>query len=264
MHLLRFTALALASAALFSAPLHAQQNNASDRLLMAHAMYYTPTTSGLRSFRCDVHFDWKGLLAQYGKQPIPDDSPVIVYLQQTRMSTYDELKGPGSLQFTNAATMPEAQAAAIQQMQHGMQQIFSGYYTSWNAYLNGTMVPLPDASTAIHPTADGGVELQGVGLHAMDTTETFDKNMLLTSVHVVQPDSDIVARPSFTDTPDGRLISTVVSEIRQPKSAPAVEVTFTTTYAQVGKYRLPSAIDYSVKNVAGFHFDLDHCEINPQ
>lgn len=266
MHLLRSTALALTSAALLGAPLLAQQNNASDRLLMARAMYYTPTTSGLHSFRCDVHYDWKAMLASHSKQPVSDDSPVLVYLLQTHMTTYDELKGPGSITFTNTAAIPDPDTIgpAIEQLQHGMERMFSGYYTSWNAYVNGTMVPLPDASTAIHPTADGGIELSSVGLDSVDLAETLDKNMLLTSVHVVQPDSDIVAHPVFTDTPDGRLVSTVVSEVHQPKTAPAVEVTFTTTYAQVGKYRLPSAIDYAVKNVASFHFDLDHCEINPK
>ena len=43
--------------------------------MSARALYYTPTTQGLKSFRCTVDFDWKDFLTRYSGADVKDDNP---------------------------------------------------------------------------------------------------------------------------------------------------------------------------------------------
>jgi hypothetical protein len=254
--------LLLAVAAFLGNTLLAQQNNAAERMALARALYYTPTTAGLHSFQCAVHTDWKDLLQRVGQQDVAADNPFLTYLNATRLSAYDDLHGSGSLTWTNDATMPDGKDEAIGRMRSGMMQMFQGFFQSWNAYMDGSMVPLVDKTVMVSNAGDG------VDLHAaskdVDMTEHYDRNMLLTTVHVVMPQVDITAYPTYADSPDGRLVTSVRSLLHQPPTAPALEVTFDLTYARVGSYMLPSTLRYGVKNVAQFYFTLSGCVINPK
>lgn len=238
----------------------AQQNNAADRLLSARALYYTPTTAGLTSFQCSVGFDWKEFLTSASGKEILDDNPMLVYLNATKLSVFDQLRRSGSLQWTNEAKIPDGLDASIAQMRTGMITMFGGFFQSWNAYMNGSMVPAPDSKMIVAP--DG----PGVQLHSKadgyDVTEKFDKNMLLTVAHVITSDADIEAYPTYIDTPDGRIISIIHSLYHQPATAPAMEINVATLYTKVDGFQLPSDLKYEVKNVAAFHFTLTGCEVN--
>jgi len=65
----------LAVSCLFCAPLLAQDRSARDRLFSAHAQYYTPTVSGLKSFHCDAAIDWKAMLTHSGVADVPTTIP---------------------------------------------------------------------------------------------------------------------------------------------------------------------------------------------
>jgi hypothetical protein len=254
--------LLLAVAALLGNTLLAQQNNAADRMALARGLYYTPTTAGLHSFQCAVHTDWKDLLQRVGQQDVAADNPFLAYLNATRLSAYDQLNGAGSLTWTNDAPVPESKDEAVSRMRSGMIQMFQGFFQSWNAYMDGSMVPLVDKTVMVRNDGDG-VELHVTSKDA-DLTEHFDRNMLLTTVHVATTQMEVTAYPAYTDSPDGRLITSVRSLLHQPPAAPALEVTFDLTYAKVGSYMLPATLHYGVKNVAQFHFTLSGCVINPR
>ncbi len=49
----------------------AQDKAARDRLFAAHAQYYTPTTSGLKSFHCEASIDWKAMLTGFSGKRDP-------------------------------------------------------------------------------------------------------------------------------------------------------------------------------------------------
>jgi len=237
----------------------AQQNKAADRLIQARPLYYTPTTAGLKSFHCAVAFDWKSFLNAFSKTPIADDNPVLIYLYSTKLSVLDNLDGKGELVWTDTTVPPEAFADGSTKMQGGMKQMFDAYFQSWNGYMNGTMVPVPDKTVAVTPDGDG---IQVNGLVPNETlVEKFDKNMLLTETHVVDANTDEIDHPTFAQTPDGLVLSGIHTIARQPPSAPPSEIEIATTYARVGKFQLPATINFSVKNVGTFLFSLSGCEV---
>ena len=238
---------------------HAATSPGTAKLASARALYYTPTTQGLQSFHCTVDFDWKDMLARYSGGAVPDDNPFLQYLRSVRLAVSDDLRGTGQLEWTTSATAPAGQEDSAAKMKEGMQQMMNGFFSSWNAYMNGNMVPAADATTTVTETPDG------LRLHATapdaDVTELFDKNMLLTEAHVVQPTSDVFAYPTYTNTPDGRVVSAIRTVYRQPPTAPPAELTLNISYAPVQSFRLPETLNYELKNIGTFAFKFSSCSV---
>ncbi len=252
----------LCSAVLLSAmpgALRAQTTSPSTKLISARALYYTPTTQGLKSFRCTVDFDWKDFLTRYSGSDVKDDSPYLQYLRTIHLTISDDLNGDGKLEWTTSSATPEGKEDAVAKIKEGMQQMMLGFFSSWNAYMNGNMVPVPDSTTTVTDNADG------VRLHAAsggtEVTELFDKNLLLTEAHVVQPTSDVLAYPTYTDTPDGRVISAIHTVFRQPPTAPPAELNIRVSYTPVQSFRIPDTLSYELKNVGSFEFKFSACTV---
>ena len=252
----------LSLAATFAvAPLfaRAQTAPANTRLSSARALYYTPTVQGLKSFRCTVNFDWKDFLTRFSGADVNDDNLLLQHLRTVHLSVSDNLNGDGHLDWATTGTPPAGKEDSIAKMKNGMEQMMVGFFSSWNAYMNGNMVPLPDATTTVTENGDG------IKMHATaegtEVTELFDKNMLLTEAHVVQPTSDVFAYPTYDDTPDGRVISAIRTVYRQPPTAPPAELNIRVSYAPVQGFRLPETLSYELKNVGAFVFKFSACYV---
>jgi hypothetical protein len=147
----------------------------------------------------------------------------------------------------------------MEHIQDGLQTTISGFFQSWNAYMNGTMVPLPDSTVTVTSSGDG-VHLSGM---SKDTTfnEDYDKNMLLTKVLITTPNLTVLAKPTYTSTEDGLLVSSVTSQIHQPPTAPETEATFRIEYAKVDSYQIPSHIVIDIKNTGIIELRLNSCTV---
>jgi len=228
--------------------LMAQEKSPRDRLLNAHGQYYTPTASGLKSFRCDGVIDWKAMLTRLSGTDIADDNPAVQFLRTVHLSVVDELKGKGSLEWTSSAPLPAGKEEGINQIRNGLQTSVGGFFQSWNAYMNGSMVPLPDSTLTITP-AGTGFHLSGSS-QGMKIDEDFDQNMVLSQVLVMSPNIKVLARPTYTSTANGLIVSAVTSKMNQPPSAPEVEATFRIDYAKVDAFQIPSRVVFDVKTPA--------------
>jgi hypothetical protein len=245
---------------LCSTSILAQDKAASDRLIAARAQYYTPTANGLKSFRCEATIDWKVLLARFSGAEIPEDNPMLKYLQTVHLSVVDQLKGKGSIEWSDTGVPPEGKEEVVKQMRDGLQTMMGGFFQSWNAYMNGSMVPFPDKSVEVTTTGDG-IHLHGTSNNPT-FDEDFDKNMLLTHVVVVTPEMKVVALPTYVRTDDGLVVSAVASQVNQPPSAPPIEVTFRVEYAAVDSFQIPSHIVYDLKNVGVIEVGFNTCQVS--
>lgn len=239
--------------------MHSQETEARQRLFAAHALYYTPTTNGLKSFHCDAAIDWKAMLTRLTGKDIADDNPGLQFLRTVHLSVDDELKGDGSLGWTDTVPPPAGREAAMDQTRHGLQTALAGFFQTWNAYLNGSMVPLPDKTVQVTETGPG-YHLSGLGKD-MKLDEDFDKNMVLNQVLVVTPAVRVLAVPIYASTPDGLVVSTVTSRINQPPTAPETEATFRIDYAKVDAFQIPSHIVLDIRNTGLIEFGLSNCKV---
>jgi hypothetical protein len=233
---------------------------ASDRLFTARAQYYTPTANGLKSFHCEATIDWKAFLTRARGIDIPEDNPVVKYLETIHLSVVDQLKGKGSLEWSETTVPPEGQAENVKLMRDGLQTMMVGFFQSWNAYMNGTMVPIPDKSIEITTTGDG-IHLHGTSSNAT-FDEDFDKNMLLTHAVVNTPEMKVVALPTYVKTDDGLVVSAIASQVNQPPSAPTADATIRVEYAVVDSFQIPSHIVTDVKTVGVIEVSLNTCQVS--
>jgi hypothetical protein len=257
----KFCLLLLAVVCLrFGSPLLAQNNSARERMIAAHGAYYTPTASGLKSFRCDATIDWKAMLQRLTGTEIPDENPGLKYLQTVHLSVADELRGRGALEWTTASVPPAGKEETVKQLQAGLQTAVSAFFQSWNAYLNGSMVPLPDSSMTLTQSGDG-VHLSEVS-RDNQIDEDFDKNMLLSQVLVVSPDFKVLTVPTYANTANGLLLTSLQSQVNRP-SAPQTETSFHIDYAKVDSFQIPSRVVLNTKNSGLIEFELNNCQANP-
>lgn len=247
--------LCLVCASLFS-----QERDPRARLTAAHALYYTPTASGLKSFHCEAAIDWKSMLTRLSGVDIPDDNPALKYLQTVQLSVDDELRGNGSLGWTSDSEAPQNKANAIKQIREGLQTSVSGFFQSWNVYMNGSMVPLPDSSVTLTNSGDG-VHLSGKSAGST-FDEDFDKNMLLTQVNVLNANMKVLATPTYASTPDGLLVSTVTSQVSQPPTAPPAQAIFRIDYEKVEAFQIPSRVVFDIKNTGVIEIAFNSCRIS--
>jgi hypothetical protein len=237
--------------------IYAQDKSARDRLLTARALYYTPTASGLQSFHCDATLDWKAMLSRFGGTEISDENPLLKYLMTVKLSVTDQLRGKGALEWTETSSPPEEIAKKASQTRGGLQTTVEGFFQSWNPFMNGTAVPMGDSSIT-YEAKESGFHLSGSSQN-IQMDEDFDTNMVLTRILVVTPGMKALAIPTYTDTPDGLVVSALTSQVHQSPSAPQMEVTFRMEYATVDSFRLLSNIVLDIKNVGSIEIGLSAC-----
>jgi len=252
--------LVIALGCLCFASAQAQDKAAKDRLYAAHAQYYTPTTRGLQSFHCAATVDWQAMLSRTNGIDIPESNPFLKYLNSVQLSVADELKGKGSMDWTSTTAPPEGKEEALAKIRDGMQSMLFGFFQTWNAYVNGGMVPLPDDTITV-ATAGTGVHLSG-GSSGITIDEDFDVNMLLTQAIVVTPDLRVVATPTYATSPEGLLISAVASQVSQPPNAPQSEADFRVEYAKVDAFQIPSHVVFDIKNVGVIDVRFSACQVS--
>jgi hypothetical protein len=239
--------------------LSAQDKSVRDRYAQAHGQYYTPTTSGLKSFRCEATIDWKSMFARFSGNELTDDNPGLKYLRTVHLAVADELKGKGTLEWNSAGDPPASEVEPVEKMREGLQTAVAGFFQAWNVYLNGSMAPLPDNSVMISEM-DEGIHMSASGKD-LKVDEDFDKNMVLTQVQVVTPSLKVLALPTFSETPDGLILSTVISKIYQPPTAPESEATFHVEYAKVESFLIPSLVVLDIRNVGRIDLSLNACQV---
>jgi hypothetical protein len=237
-----------------------QAPSAADQLLAARATYYTLTAKGVKSFHCDVDVDWQNMLTRFSGKTIPDDSIWLHYLTSSHLSLDDDLNGKGTFTWANVGVPPEGGEAAAQKLRTGTTSIIAGFLQIWNPFMNGGLLPAPQPSIAIAAN-DDGLQLHSTSANAV-IDEQFDKNILLQQVHAVTPQADVTAFPTFTNTAEGKLVSTVRTVHRQPPTAPPAELTMSVTYTPVSGFQIPSHLHIDQQNGSVFDFYFKNCTVS--
>ncbi len=231
--------------ALCASPLVAQSAgpNPAESFLKARALYYTPVDNGLRSFHCDVRFDWKAFIQKATNEPVADDNARLQYLRSVQLTVEDDLHGAGALHWTAATPPPEDNEDAIAKVREGLQQIWAGFAQTWNGYVNGELVSLDAKATVEHTAAGYHVAVRD---GAKLAEEQYNNDMLLQTVHVSTPAQETTMTPTFTTSQQRLLVTGMRSMVRQPPSAPPSEVVMQVQYAPVGTFQIPSELTVNV------------------
>ncbi len=256
----------LAIAALLLAPLLPSKTpaqapaTAATALSKARALYYTPVDAGLQGFTCEVNFNWREFMQKAANAPIPDGDPRLAYLQSIKLSIEDDLHTGGRLNWTAPGPEPDGTEDSVDKVRGGLQQLWSGFFQTWNGFVTGDIVTLDTKSTVEQTAAGFHVR---TGTSANFAEEQFDPKLLLQSVHVTTPDYDSTIAPTFLPGTRGLLVTSMRSQYRKPPASDPTEVVMQVTYAPVNSFELPAEVKVAV-GPAAFDFHLINCTVRTQ
>ena len=226
----------------------------------ARALYYTPVDAGLQGFHCEVNFNWRDFMEKAAKEPVQEGDARLAYLQSIKLSVDDDLRGQGRMNWEGSTPEPEGSADSVAKVRGGLQQLWSGFFQSWNGFVTGDIVTL-DAKATVETTASGFHVAVRDGANLAE--EQYDPKLVLQTVHVSTPSLESTISPAFSSGPHGLLVNSIRSTYRQPPSSDPTEVLMQVNYAPVGTFQLPSEVAISV-GPASFNFRLVNCTVRTQ
>jgi hypothetical protein len=254
--------------AFFAMSARAQTDNQTNAMVLgwrmsaARSMYYMPGTDGLNSFRCNVIIDWDALFSRIAGRAVPESLPLLRYVNGVRMTTTDDLKGDGSLEWTDTVPPPANQATEAGRIRAALIQAFHGFYQLWNQFMNGVLVRAQDSMTTLSALSGGGLLMHGkTSTEAFD--ETYDRTMLLMSSRVVTKDIDSTLYPTFEESHEGWRVTDIHVISHQLPNSPAEDYSVRIAYSPVGDFQLPSTLRLSAVGIGYFDITLSNCTINP-
>lgn len=226
----------------------------------ARSLYYTPADKGLQGFTCDLAFDWKSFIQKATDAPVEDTSSRLAYLRSIKLSVTDDLQASGELQWTAPAVPPDADEASIGKIRGGLEQMWAGFFQSWNGLYDADVITLVDATTTVDRTPTGYHVFSREGGNVAE--ETFTPDFTLQSLHVSTPAMDTTLTPRFEKTAQGRLITNWTTVTKQPPTAPGTTVTTAVHYAPVNGFQIPSEVHVDIAGLASFEFHLSGCTVS--
>ena len=260
---LRASALA-AVLALAPVALHAQDIPKDQRPLLlatAKAKYYNLFTAGVQGFSCDVAIDWNSLFRAVSGADLPADNPFLVYLQNIHVSFRDALKESATIEWTPTGTPPPDKEAAVKQITAGVRQMLEGFFSAWNPSLNGTLISSAPTSFAQTPT---GYTIGDTTKDGQSSLLTLNKDMLIQHLGGSTDQVSSEMDTAFTDSPKGLLLTQLTAVVRQPLTAPPVNMVMTTTYATTDGAQIPATLHVEMPNVMKLSMNFVKCTVQRQ
>lgn len=242
----------------------------SDSLLAkATALYDSTTKSGLRGFDCQVHPDWKGIIASSrGGAPVSGDDPRLALVSTAKITLHARMAGGSTLDWQASAReplSPSKQAegqALLERAHHGIENTLLGVLKLW--------IPLVDGSVA------ESLGEEGVTIAATDTgytvrsgdkllTENFDGGLLLKRYLTADAGATVDIAPTYEQEQNGLQLTAFSAQVSPGSGAggKAQRMDVAVTYQSVSGMQIPSAVNIDVANIVTMNFKLDGCAANP-
>jgi len=235
-----------------------------DRLLAkATALYDSASKSGLRSFDCQVHPDWKQIMASSRKGAAgPDDDHRLALVSTAAITLHARMMGGSTLDWQPpaAAGMPLSQPdqALLERAHRGIENTLLGVLKLWMPLVNGSVAEsLGEEGMTIADTGTGYTVRSGDKF----LTEEFDHNLLLTRYRATDAGATMDIAPRFEQGPHGLQLTSFTAQISPGGAAAgsAQQMDVAVEYPAVSGMTIPAAINIDVANVVTMNFKLDSC-----
>ena len=227
----------------------------------AAKLYYSTGKTGLDSFDCAVHPDWKALFVSAEKSSTAASDPRIALLDSVKITLHGRLKAAPSLDWNPPAAQDKDSIDLLDNMHKAAEQSLMGFMQFWTPFVDGSAIPANSQGLEITRTE------QGYKLHATqgDTTvtEVLDNQLLLKELNVVMSTVTVDFVPAYKSTDQGLLVNNFVAHI-QPAGTPpgqTQEMHVAIDYQTVDGFPIPARLAMNVINSGEFDFSLDGCTV---
>ena len=242
----------------------------SDSLLAkATALYDSTTKSGLRGFDCQVHPDWKEIIASSrGGAPVSGDDPRLALVSTAKITLHARMAGGSTLDWQASAgepLSPSKQAegqALLERAHHGIENTLLGVLKLWIPLVDGSVAEsLGEEGATIAATDTGYTVRSGDKL----LTENFDGGLLLKRYLTTDAGATVDIAPTYEQEQHGLQLTAFSAQVSPGGGAggQAQQMDVAVTYQSVSGMQIPSAVNIDVANIVTMNFKLDGCAANP-
>lgn len=236
-------------------------------------LYYSTEKAGLKGFDCDVHPDWMTLLVSAGKgAAVADDDPRLLLLKQVKVRLHAQMALGTAGQGTPSAstidwnantadgTTPDQQTAEmLDGMHRSVEQTLNGFLQFWTPFIENKEVP--DAPEGLEITHTATTHTIHAKQGAMELTEIFNKDRVLTEYDVNLNGISIKFAPSFETTPLGLRVNRFDAHMTRTDAGMGQEqeMHVNVQYQSLNGVYLPSVLTMDVVGTGTFSYTFDGC-----
>jgi hypothetical protein len=239
----------------------------NDALLSkATALYGSTAKSGLRSFDCALHPDWKKVIATSRKgAAVADDDPKLLAVEGVQLTLHARMDGNSSIDWKAPQKPADAATASLlDQARGGVEQTLTGTLKLWTPLVDGTVAEsLGEEGVEIAQTPDGYT------LKSKDkrnpVREEFDRNLVLKRFAMPDAGATVDLEPAYRQSPQGLELTGFVAHLTPagPTGTGGQDMRVAFDYQSVDGKQIPAHIAIELPNLVEMDFALDGCTVNP-
>ncbi len=260
--------IAAGSARAQSTPKAAADPRQSEKVKLlkdARAAYYSLKAERLTEFTCAVIPDWLLLLKAQGVS----DPDVLARANQLLSGIHFNVTvdGEGTAKLTHNEISAENQGVAegLKQIYSGMEQMTTGFFQTWSAFVVNP--PLPEPGTEIELNATAGEYRIGYKEGAAQVEALIGLDYSVSLLKVVTKDFESVLRPRFTASGKGFLMSGYDADYLGTGGKDKTVLHVGLEYQDVSGLKLPQVLNLKGSyNDAPFQVDVrfSNCTLSKQ
>lgn len=233
----------------------------------AATLYYSTNHSGLNSFDCAVHPDWKQVFASMSQDKVSDDQQAIDALNNVKITLHARLKGGSGLDWEPAPAKPgeersPATTALLDQLQNSTAQTLQGFMQFWTPFVDGSATPDSSEGLTVTSNPKGGFRYS-LEQNGGKTTAIFNPSLVLEEFDVANEGASVAFLPHYEPSSEGLLLTALKAHI-QPAGAPSqLEMQIDLTYQTVAGIRsIPAHLTMHLAGRGQLDFAFDGCTVN--
>jgi hypothetical protein len=244
-------------------PAASQPNPDDEWLAKTSKLYYSSAKAGLTGFDCNVHPDWRGLIASaLHNDALPPDDTRLALVQSSTVALHSHLRGGVTFAWSDASAakaLDQQSAETLTGFHQTVEQMLESFLQFWTPFIENSVVP--DSAQGLDITHTPTVHTIHARQGDTELTEVFSNQLILEEFNVNMSGTSIKFFPSYHWTPQGLLVSNFRAHVN-PVGTPADEaqdMTVDVHYQPVNGFPIPDKLNIEVIGTGKFDFALDGC-----
>jgi hypothetical protein len=232
-------AMVLVSAAFQGAS--AQAVNKGLILQQARQSYYSLRAEHIEQCRCKLLPDWQSLLADLRKSNPDGADYAVKKLSTIRFTVSVDSDGNANVTHNEVTEESQQMADALRQIYGGMEQMISGFFTTWSVYMMSPALPKANDDYQLTRTANGYRIQYKEGTTDIITDLRLDYS--ISNQKVVSPEFTSTLQPHFRKTPGGFILVAYEATYDSGNPAEETDLQVVMDYQEVNGLQWPNSVD---------------------
>lgn len=209
----------------------------------ARNAYYNLRSEGLAEFQCSVTPNWKALLADLSRSDPDAADRAVKTLSNLHFNARLGRDGKVRITHNDLAAQDQKMADALQQIYGGMEQMTSGFFDTWSAFMLNH--PFPEVESEYQLKALGPDYLLSYKDGPSDVTATMGRDFAIHHLKAKSTEFDSTLEPKFTKTPKGFLFTSYEATYESGSASESTQLKVQIGYQEVERLLLVQKLNLS-------------------